>query len=416
MIKEVRFKNWKSFSDSTLYIDPLTILIGTNASGKSNILDGFSLLSRLAWGKDIASALSGDSISAGIRGGLEWAALKPNDRFTLSVVIEGLDDRTEFEYSIEIGTTHKNELLSESLKRRRYRTNTRNNPSSVTIFSTDEVSSEMPGIAARLYNEKSGTKKEFSRSFSILSQLSKQVLRKEIVDAVDCVTETLKGIFIHDPIPANMRDYKPFSDTLNSDASNIAGVIAALPASERKKVEATLTSYVGKLPERDIQRIYTEPVGKFQKDAMLYCEEQWTSKSKPSTIDARGMSDGTLRFIAILIALMTRPVNSLLIAEEIDNGLHPSRSGLLINVLRELGEKRKIDLLVTTHNPALLDAAGPDLIPFIVMAYRDGETGTSALKQLDDIKALPKLMAGESVGSLSTHGSLLSAVEGERRE
>jgi AAA15 family ATPase/GTPase len=68
------------------------------------------------------------------------------------------------------------------------------------------------------------------------------------------------------------------------------------------------------------------------------------------------MSDGTLRFIAILIALMTRPEKSLLIVEEIDNGLHPSRSGLLIKVLRELGEKRKIDLLVTTHNPALLDA------------------------------------------------------------
>lgn len=41
MIKELNLKNWKSFKDSTLYIDPLTILIGTNASGKSNLLDAF---------------------------------------------------------------------------------------------------------------------------------------------------------------------------------------------------------------------------------------------------------------------------------------------------------------------------------------------------------------------------------------
>lgn len=34
MLKEVRYKNWKSFADATLYIDPLTILIGTHASGK----------------------------------------------------------------------------------------------------------------------------------------------------------------------------------------------------------------------------------------------------------------------------------------------------------------------------------------------------------------------------------------------
>jgi len=39
MIKEIRFMNWKSFSDAKVYIDPLNVLIGTNASGKSNIID-----------------------------------------------------------------------------------------------------------------------------------------------------------------------------------------------------------------------------------------------------------------------------------------------------------------------------------------------------------------------------------------
>ena len=46
MIKEFRFQNWKSFGESVLYIDPLTFVIGTNASGKSNILDAISFLSR----------------------------------------------------------------------------------------------------------------------------------------------------------------------------------------------------------------------------------------------------------------------------------------------------------------------------------------------------------------------------------
>lgn len=35
MITELRLQNWKSFSDARLYIDPITVLIGTNASGKS---------------------------------------------------------------------------------------------------------------------------------------------------------------------------------------------------------------------------------------------------------------------------------------------------------------------------------------------------------------------------------------------
>ncbi|WP_256834791.1 AAA family ATPase [Parageobacillus thermoglucosidasius] len=47
MLKEVHYKNWKSFSNATLYIDPLTVLIGTNASGKSNALDSIAFLSRV---------------------------------------------------------------------------------------------------------------------------------------------------------------------------------------------------------------------------------------------------------------------------------------------------------------------------------------------------------------------------------
>ena len=44
MIKELSLKNWKSFTEATLYIDPLTVLIGSNASGKSNALDALLFL------------------------------------------------------------------------------------------------------------------------------------------------------------------------------------------------------------------------------------------------------------------------------------------------------------------------------------------------------------------------------------
>ena len=39
MITELRLQNWKIFSDAKLYIDSITVIIGTNASGKSNIFD-----------------------------------------------------------------------------------------------------------------------------------------------------------------------------------------------------------------------------------------------------------------------------------------------------------------------------------------------------------------------------------------
>jgi predicted ATPase len=137
---------------------------------------------------------------------------------------------------------------------------------------------------------------------------------------------------------------------------------------------------------------------------MLYCEEYWRDDTPPSTVDARGMSDGTLRFLAILTALLTRPKGSLLVVEEIDNGLHPSRAKLLLEVLQGVGRQRGVDVLVTTHNPALLDAMGSKMVPFISVAHRDPLTGASVLTQLENVAQLPKLLAQGSVGRLSSKG------------
>ena len=203
-----------------------------------------------------------------------------------------------------------------------------------------------------------------------------------------------------------MRSYSPLSDHILSDASNIAGILAALEEPEKSQVETEITKYVTDLPERDIQKVWAEPVGKFNSDAMLYCQEMWVQNQKPTLIDARGMSDGTLRFLAILTTLLTRTENSQVVIEEVDNGLHPSRSELLIKMLREIGERRQIDILITTHNPALLDALGSEIVPFVVVAHRDSETGESKLTLLEDIEKLPKLMASGTLGKITSQGSL----------
>ena len=171
------------------------------------------------------------------------------------------------------------------------------------------------------------------------------------------------------------------------------------------------TRYASKLPERDIRNVYAETVGKFKSDAMLYCEEDWIGEGDSHTIDARGMSDGTLRFLAILTALLTRPEKSLLVIEEIDNGLHPSRASMLLDMLRTIGKQRGVDILATTHNPALLDAMGTEMVPFITVAHRDRKTGHSVLVLLEDIKQLPKLLAQGTIGRLSSRGLIEKSLQ-----
>ena len=56
MLKKLILENWKSFRYAEIPIDPLTVLIGTNASGKSNAVDALEFLKRTVTGKEIKAA------------------------------------------------------------------------------------------------------------------------------------------------------------------------------------------------------------------------------------------------------------------------------------------------------------------------------------------------------------------------
>ena len=417
MLKSLGVDGWKSIDSATLYIDPLTVLIGTNASGKSNLLDALSFLARIANGMLLTSALQGDGALPQLRGGLEWAPRHPGNVFTIrATVAAGETQDLDYEITCRVAR-NQCEVVSEQLHRWRYRPDRHGKRGTtrtkVSLFWTDPVVDDAPTVTTRTYNSKGGSPRQMSRSTSILFQLYGQKTLSDTQEGVEAVLAVLRGVFILDPIPSHMRGFSPLSDRLAPDAGNIAGVLSALPPATKEDVERTLTRYVAGLPERDIARVYAETVGKFHSDAMLYCEEGFGEGDVKTLIDARGMSDGTLRFLAILTALLTRPAGSLLVIEEVDNGLHPSRSNLLLNMLGSVGNERRVDVMVTTHNPALLDAMGTEMVPFITVAHRDVEGGATKLTLLEDIRTLPKLLAQGPVGRLSSRGLIEEALAAE---
>ena len=414
MLKELRLDHWKSFEQATLYIDPLTIIIGANASGKSNTLDALLFLQRVASGIGIFQAINGDINLPPIRGGMEWVCRKPAKSFTLELILSSDSESQDYRYELSTFINGaKAEVLREELTLLKYGPRSRT-PREQTLFATREEESSNPGIPAYFSTGTQGRGKrvDLNRSHIVLVQAESMTLRKEVLEGIKQVLSQLQQIFVFDPIPSHMRNYTPFSEKLQADGSNIAGVLAALEGNRKEEVEATLTQYLKVLPERDIKRIWTEPVGKFQTDAMLYCQEGWEDTSS-HTVDAPGMSDGTLRYLAIVTAMLTRRSGSLLVIEEVDNGLHPSRAHVLVDMLRTLGKARHIDVVVTTHNPALLDAAGARMVPFITVAHRNDATGASQLTQLEDVLQLPKLMAAGSLGRLSAKGLIESALKQE---
>ncbi|MBE9057569.1 AAA family ATPase [Sphaerospermopsis sp. LEGE 08334] len=409
MLKKLILENWKSFRYAELPLDPLTVLIGTNASGKSNVVEALEFLQRIANGENIETALAGDKTLPAIRGGVELAARKPETEFKLKVLVSGEDNEEDYLYIIKTQTIPVIKSLEEYIERQSIIDNNENiqrftlrdsyfpRKSGIKSFNSTFDFREMIMNNCDFKTDSNGSiiiGKEFDKNYFFSRDEAKY-----------CVSSRLENILVLNPLPSTMRDYSRLSENLESDASNIAGVLAALPDDKKTEVENTLSEYIKYLPEGDIKKVWAEPVGRLKTDAMLYCQEEW-KPGEITEIDARSMSDGTLRFLAILTALLTRPEGSQIVIEEIDNGLHPSRAALLVKILKEIGSKRNIDILLTTHNPALLDAFGSEIVPFVVVAHRDSETGESKLTLLEDIENFPKLFASYSLGQMTTKGAI----------
>ena len=118
MIKRLHLENWKSFADATLVVQPLTVLVGTNASGKSNLFEAFSLLKRLADGFKLEHVFKIDHSSFPIRGGSPWVIRKGEKKASISVFLQHPKDKDlELRYQLwfEIVEEGHLEIIHEGL-------------------------------------------------------------------------------------------------------------------------------------------------------------------------------------------------------------------------------------------------------------------------------------------------------------
>lgn len=400
MITKIQLINWKSFADATLYIDPLTVLIGANSSGKSNILDALEFIRRIASGVGVDAALAGGGELAPLRGGREGATFYGAKQFSIRISLS--INKFEYEYFISVAVKkNKAEIMGENL----------------CCLNSDVVLLELVDLG-----------EDGTRNYRILGTgigqhgLGHNIQHcglayfvnffetqyEEYAEHVSIIRKDSQNLFPFKPVPELMRESSFFSEDLADNGSNVAGFFAN--REDKKDIEEQLLKFVTELPEGDIVQVWAEAIGLTATKAELYCREAWGDDKEGTIVDANSMSDGTLRFIAILVAVLTMEPGSLIAIEELDNGLHPSRAELLLRGLKELGAERGVDVLAVTHNPALLNALGPEGIPFVSVVHRDA-SGNSQITLLEDVERLPKLIAGGPLGELVTQGKIQKALQ-----
>ncbi|NLI13906.1 AAA family ATPase [Pelotomaculum propionicicum] len=401
MLSQLRFKKFKSFADATMPVEPITIMIGANASGKSNAIDGLQILSGLATNRELVDILDGiRGQEQGIRGGSRGAPRYDSTSFELGCSFNYAE--YNLDYEIKIGVKPRVWLLSESLYKKVPRTKQKKQ----LVYRTSSPDEKSGDIQVVFHTNQRGRNPQvpFLRNHSILSQIPGRFpadsnAAPEVRKIFDKVTSTLRGILILNPIPHLMRDYVHRSRTkIVPTAENLSAVIVELI--KNRDTKQLILRYLQDFPEQQIVdiKVLDTPTG----DVMLSFIEQFGIGTKP--IDTRGMSDGTLRYLSILAALVGEKPGTTVVVEEVDNGLHPSRAYKLIGALRELGKKRGIDVIVTTHNPAALNALEAEDVPGVVVCYRDAFDGDSRFISWMDLPNYPELMAKGRIGDIITQG------------
>lgn len=402
MFTDFRFKNFKSYRDSSLQLAPLTLMIGANASGKTNALEGVRFLSWMAKGirlEDIYEDVRELEIT--IRGSLKDLSYHHVDSFSLGCTLDKkeMGEWRSFDITLEVGgqgMTIKQESISGEGK--------------VPLYEIAKKGSKYSNEVQVAYNNfaRGGRKPQIpcSNRRPIFTQLDtpSRFGREKSQEIIPKVTENLRSsledrIVFLDPDFSEMRDYSQATEkTLNDNGGNLSGVLYNL--CERQDRKQQVLSFIRDLPEeeiRDIQFIRTE-----RDEVMVEVTE--TFGGDTHGWEAPMLSNGTLRTLSVAAAVLSAPKGSLIAIEEIDNGVHPSRAGQLLRRIQKVARRRDLRVLLTSHNPALLDSLPDESIPNVVCCYRDPDEGDSRLIRLEEINQYPELVARGPLGRLMTKG------------
>jgi predicted ATPase len=222
--------------------------------------------------------------------------------------------------------------------------------------------------------------------------------------------QVLQNILFLDPVPAKMREYSFKSDKrLQEDGTNLSSVLYRLWENQPENQSAIL-NFIQSLPEQAIDGL--DFIFGPRDEVMVRLTETFGDRNRPC--EAALLSDGTLRVLAIAAAMLSATEGSLVVIEEIDNGVHPSRAKHLLASIRNIAEQRNLRVLLTTHNPALMDALPDEAIGDVVFCYRDPEQGDSRLVRMSDIYDFPRLISQGSLGQLVTAGIVEKFIKSPR--
>lgn len=396
LIKSVKLKNFLSFGPETPEIElhSLNVLIGPNASGKSNLIEALGFLRSTP--KDLMGPIrNGGGVSEWL-----WKGTAENPVAEIEVTVFYPDEIRPLCYSIAFTMVGQRfELVDESVANA-HRGSPVNNPVHVhywyhqgrPVVSVYPVEREDKTDEEDLPQRHLRPDNDISHDQSILSQrqgpeypeisyLSRQYSQ------IKLYREWKLGRYTAPRLP--QKTDLP-GDFLDEDASNLGLVLNDL---QQKLEFRNLLIERLKQFHDSFSDISTKIHGG---TVQIFLHEDGLQQPVPAT----RLSDGTLRFLCLLSVLCHPTPPPLICIEEPEIGLHPDILPMVAELLVEASHRTQ--LIVTTHSDILVDALTSTPEAVLVCEKNSGAT---VLKRLDADELKPWLEKYR-LGELWTRGEL----------
>ncbi len=376
-IEELRLRGFRAFENARLTLDDLTVLVGRNGAGKSTILDAFDFM---------REALS-DSLENAVerRGGIQALFHKgPRAARSISIALklrvwshEG--SARSREHAFLYGFT----LQSAS--------NTAGD-----LVAREAFISTMDGSRRPEPLQFHGNR---TRDFLVLPLWGPSDPAGSLL--LDALRTSIRTYSLH---PAAIRAEPEIGRAipLSRNGGNAGDVLKRL-----EKDKESLVWIVKHLAAITPGIVDIKPGTAAGRRIVQFLQSTGRKKNRFEIAD---MSDGTLRSLAMLLALRQEPAPALVCIDEIEDSVHPSALAVLLDAVQASTERCQV--LLTSHSPEALSHPAVTAGRVRVVEWRDGKSEIFRLsKGAEEIARPPG-----SVGELLRTNALFTEEEPERVE
>ena len=360
MISQISIKNYKSIKELDLELGRVTVLIGENGCGKSNILEAIALCSAATDDRLDHEFLS----SRGIR-------IPDDARFMRSAF-----DAQDVSDDILITVVGMEELVGENNANERKQFQCVLHESDNSAYSTwtnilsNKLDRSEPTIAALL--KKFGEIRNIPESLDTITEIVQEI---NTFHRLRLGLPNLQGFLIYSPENSSLRTFETEEQIqpLGIKGEGLFKLLTVLSSEENKD---RLTEIKNELMLLDWFEDFNLASGVSTGERNIKIRDKYLDESL-SYFTQKSANEGFLFLLFYFTLFISRETPSFFAIDNIDASLNPKLCSRLLKELASLAKKHDKQAIVTTHNPAILDGLNlndDDQRLFVVSRNKLGHT------------------------------------------